>query len=133
EVPLVFGQRTALEQDRVGHPYFSDVVEQRSVLQSYEIPIHQCKRLPEPHAISHDSFGVALRLDVSRFERRCKGAKGCAVVEVELLERRVQARIGDAQLVCSLADEVFEVLLVLLIGLEQRLMPQGSLNSGLDV
>ena len=59
------------------------------------------------------------RLDVARFERRRQPPQRRPVVLVQLVERRVQAVVGDAQLIGAQADEFFEVALVLAVGDEQ--------------
>src|SRR5258708_4018854 len=120
--PLVLSKRAPFEQDRIGHADLADVVKQRAVFERDQIAAGHPELLPQANAVGHNSIRMAPGLDIARLEGCCKRSERGPVVEVELLERRVQAIVGEAQLSSPHADQLLEVLFVLLIRLEQRTM-----------
>src|SRR5262245_27915717 len=98
--PFLVGQRPRLEQDGIGYTYFTNVVKERSLLQSQQVPIAQADLLAYSQAKGDNSVRMSSCFNVTGFENSGERAECGPVVCIQRLKHVVQAVIQGPKLGC---------------------------------
>ena len=96
--PLFLRQRSGLQQYVVGNAYLAYVVEERALLQPYQIVVRKPKLACEAQAVGHNPVRMPPRFNIAGFKRACQRAESRAIVVVKNFEHVVEVLIDGAKL-----------------------------------
>ena len=121
-----FGQLCRLAQDRIRHTNLADVVQQRAKLQRLHLFTTQSVLTSQSQTVTDNSFRMAVRFLVACFECGGQRFQRRAISVFQRVERAVE--FGG-----SLFDQLFEMVLVTLLGNNQVVMFKRAFDDRFDL